>query len=267
VLHDSVTDAAGISRLRFTGLADTSRPHLNPCGTFSSLNWPNTTGSPMKLAAILLLAAAMPAAADTTYIISVSNRVTEMQPSATVELWAVFEPGLEALAGVALDFLGTPDQGGFSDPHRVLDGPGTKDGDVAPDGDSVTGIISAQLCFDGIECFPDRSNPVLVWLATWSTSDFTQRTVPVATLTSKFDVYINHQYEVGNFFNELVEGSGEIVVGCYADCDGSGSLDVSDYLCFINLFEAGGAGADCDASSELDLFDFLCYVNSFEAGC
>ena len=44
---------------------------------------------------------------------------------------------------------------------------------------------------------------------------------------------------------------------CYADCDGSGALDLFDFLCFQNLFGTGAARADCDGSGGLDFFDFL----------
>ncbi|MFG0285772.1 MAG: right-handed parallel beta-helix repeat-containing protein [Phycisphaerales bacterium JB039] len=55
--------------------------------------------------------------------------------------------------------------------------------------------------------------------------------------------------------------------GCYADCDGSGSLDFFDFLCFQNLFGVGDPAADCDGSGALDFFDFLCFQNAFAAGC
>jgi trimeric autotransporter adhesin len=54
---------------------------------------------------------------------------------------------------------------------------------------------------------------------------------------------------------------------CTADCDWSGVLDLFDFLCFVNLFNAGAPQADCDLSGGLDLFDFLCFVNAFNAGC
>src|SRR5690606_9402219 len=58
-------------------------------------------------------------------------------------------------------------------------------------------------------------------------------------------------------------GGGE----CYPDCDGSGSLDFFDFLCFQNAFAAGDPYADCDTSGSLDFFDFLCYQDEFAAGC
>lgn len=54
---------------------------------------------------------------------------------------------------------------------------------------------------------------------------------------------------------------------CPADCDGSGSLDIFDFLCFQNQFASGDSRADCDASCSLDIFDFLCFQNQFDAGC
>jgi hypothetical protein len=54
---------------------------------------------------------------------------------------------------------------------------------------------------------------------------------------------------------------------CAPDLDGSGALDLFDFLAYVNLFNAGSAEADCTGDGPLDLFDFLCYVNAFNAGC
>ncbi|MFG0286163.1 MAG: hypothetical protein ACF8R7_17235 [Phycisphaerales bacterium JB039] len=54
---------------------------------------------------------------------------------------------------------------------------------------------------------------------------------------------------------------------CYPDCDGSGTLDFFDFLCFQNAFATGDPYADCDGSGTLDFFDFLCFQNEFAAGC
>lgn len=59
----------------------------------------------------------------------------------------------------------------------------------------------------------------------------------------------------------------EFSAGCYADCDGTGTLDLFDFLCFVNAFNNGDPYADCDGTGTLDLFDFLCFVNEFNAGC
>lgn len=54
---------------------------------------------------------------------------------------------------------------------------------------------------------------------------------------------------------------------CYADCDRSCTLDLFDFLCFTNDFNAEDAHADCDGNGTFDLFDFLCFVNAFNKGC
>jgi hypothetical protein len=54
---------------------------------------------------------------------------------------------------------------------------------------------------------------------------------------------------------------------CETDCDGSGSLDFFDFLCFQNLFAAADPQADCDEDGVLTFFDFLCFQTAFAAGC
>ncbi len=58
---------------------------------------------------------------------------------------------------------------------------------------------------------------------------------------------------------------------CYADCDGTSTLTIFDYLCFSDRFAAEDAYAcDCDTSTGAgvcDIFDFVCFGNRFAAGC
>jgi hypothetical protein len=54
---------------------------------------------------------------------------------------------------------------------------------------------------------------------------------------------------------------------CYADFDGSGALDIFDFLGFVNTFNAGDGEADCTQDGGKDIFNFLCFVNAFNAGC
>jgi hypothetical protein len=54
---------------------------------------------------------------------------------------------------------------------------------------------------------------------------------------------------------------------CIADCDGSGAVDLIDFLCFQNAFDAGDPKADCTGEGVLDVFDFLCFLTAFEDGC
>jgi hypothetical protein len=60
---------------------------------------------------------------------------------------------------------------------------------------------------------------------------------------------------------------------CYANCDGSSIapvLNINDFLCFINRFQAQDPYANCDGSSAdpfLNVADFNCFLNRFTAGC
>ncbi len=55
---------------------------------------------------------------------------------------------------------------------------------------------------------------------------------------------------------------------CYADCDGNGTLDIFDFLCFQNSFVAGEPYAcECDPDPVCDIFDFLCFQDAFVGGC
>jgi len=56
-------------------------------------------------------------------------------------------------------------------------------------------------------------------------------------------------------------------VDCPADFDGSGELDIFDFLAFQNAFSAGDLAADFDGNGELNIFDFLAFQNQFAAGC
>ncbi|NRA58969.1 MAG: hypothetical protein HRU13_12715, partial [Phycisphaerales bacterium] len=53
---------------------------------------------------------------------------------------------------------------------------------------------------------------------------------------------------------------------CVADCDGSGELNIFDFLCFQNRFATGDPAADIDGDGSLTIFDFLAFQNAFAAG-
>jgi hypothetical protein len=60
---------------------------------------------------------------------------------------------------------------------------------------------------------------------------------------------------------------------CYANCDNSTVapiLNVADYICFINKFEAGDSYANCDGSTTppvLNVNDLVCFLNRLSASC
>ena len=65
----------------------------------------------------------------------------------------------------------------------------------------------------------------------------------------------------------------DAIDSCYADGDGSATLDLFDFLCFQNSFVLGETYAcDCDTTTGTnppvcDIFDFLCFQNAFVGGC
>lgn len=212
-----------------------------------------------------LLGGAIPAAADVTYFFQVSNTISPGQAECMVDLWAEFDPGDFAIAGVEFDVLAALDPGGFAFTNNLIKGPGTRLGKIALNADSVTNVIAGQIPHLDPEVRFD--NPIHVWRGKWSTTDFTPRIIPLRTATHNFEVYIDETYESVSVQSVLIEGDGVIYVGCYADCDGSGELDLFDFLCFTNDFNLGVESADCDGSGDLDLFDFLCFMNAFSEGC
>jgi len=57
---------------------------------------------------------------------------------------------------------------------------------------------------------------------------------------------------------------------CYADCDLSGSLNVNDFICYINKYAAKAPEAECDSSTTaptMTISDFVCYISKYTAGC
>lgn len=59
----------------------------------------------------------------------------------------------------------------------------------------------------------------------------------------------------------------DIELGCTIDCDLDGTVDLFDFLCFLDRFSAGDMSADCDGDGVLTVFDFLCFQTGFSWGC
>ncbi len=54
---------------------------------------------------------------------------------------------------------------------------------------------------------------------------------------------------------------------CYADCDGSGNLNIDDFICFQTNYALGDPAADCDGSGSLNIDDFICFQTFYALGC
>jgi trimeric autotransporter adhesin len=54
---------------------------------------------------------------------------------------------------------------------------------------------------------------------------------------------------------------------CPADCDGTGVLDINDFICVQTKFVLGDLSVDCDGSGQLNIDDFICFQTQFSLGC
>jgi hypothetical protein len=55
--------------------------------------------------------------------------------------------------------------------------------------------------------------------------------------------------------------------GCYADCNGDGSVNIFDFLCFQGKVTTGDPAADCNGDGNVNIFDFLCFQGAVTLGC
>ena len=54
---------------------------------------------------------------------------------------------------------------------------------------------------------------------------------------------------------------------CYPDCNGDGTLNLSDFGCFTTKFATAQAYADCNGDGARNLSDFGCFTTKFALGC
>ncbi|MCA9278075.1 MAG: hypothetical protein H6815_04710 [Phycisphaeraceae bacterium] len=87
----------------------------------------------------------------------------------------------------------------------------------------------------------------------------------LATMT--YESPIANPWTTGEVFSGAAFASFLVETSCYADCDGSGALNIFDYICFGNEYAAGTSYADCDGSGSLNIFDYICFGNAYAAGC
>ena len=67
--------------------------------------------------------------------------------------------------------------------------------------------------------------------------------------------------------NVRIETTSTECSGCYADCNGDGGLNLSDFGCFTTKFALGEAYADCNGDGVRNLSDFGCFTTKFALGC
>ena len=142
-----------------------------------------------------------------TYLITVSNFVSPSQPSTTIEIWATWTGADFFFAGGNYDL--TASDSTFSNPTNILNGPGSSAGVAL--GNTVTGATNGQLNLPGVS---SNDNPILLASYTWTTSDFTSRTVFFdSSNTSNFSVFNNITGEEMQLFpNSFQPGSGSLLI-------------------------------------------------------
>jgi len=73
--------------------------------------------------------------------------------------------------------------------------------------------------------------------------------------------------EFGLLLANAMHWAGQGEIGCVADCDGSGGLNILDFVCFQQKFQAGDPAADINGDGVLNILDFVAFQQAFQAGC
>ena len=165
----------------------------------------------VAVASGLLMAGAAMADGERLFF-EVSNDIGPSQPSAVVTLWAAFDPRDYAVAWMAADLEAS--EGTWSGIAIVppMDGPGTTPGIV--DGRRVEGVLAGQWNIPvGAGVFADPSNPIALWRGTIAVDDFSPRTIDLASMATRFDVYISrHSTAYRSRIDALEQAAGGIRV-------------------------------------------------------
>ena len=161
-------------------------------------------------AALGLASMASASVTPNTYEIRVSNPVSPSNPSTTVEVYADWDSDLFYAFAAAEWSLRGDMTGDFSGPASAFGDPGQENG-TPMDGD-VLDIVTGQLQFPPGGLMADTSDPVLIWSATWSTTDFTARTVDLATETDRYSLYVDETGLSEDVTTTVLEGAGQIEV-------------------------------------------------------
>lgn len=136
--------------------------------------------------ALLIVFALSPVAAAQTggWHIELSNPVlSPSQPSTQVRLLAWFPPEFYAFGASLWSIHAT--EPGWSDPLVLLPPPSNA-GNI--EGPSILGITSGQIHFPPV-IFANPANPIAVYEATWTATNFEPRDLDITTATTRFDVY------------------------------------------------------------------------------
>ncbi len=131
--------------------------------------------------------------------------INPANPSVEVTISMMFDPQDYAFAAALFSLQA--DEAGWSNNTVLLPPPGNP-GTIV--GGSINGITLGQIHFPPV-VIANPENPIDLFRATWTTSDFTVRPVDVRTVTTRYDVYIDVNSPVSQSrLAGLMEASGEI---------------------------------------------------------
>lgn len=99
--------------------------------------------------------------------------------------------------------------------------------------------------------------------------EFFQHTLSIFAYHNDFKLRFTAQGNQADdhWFVDDIRVQDEFIDDCIADCDGDGSVNTLDFLCFLNAFNGGDPSSDCDGNGTINTLDFLCFLNEFAAGC
>jgi len=116
---------------------------------------------------------------NATYLLVSSNTVSPTTPTTTIGVWTTWgDPGAEFVL-VGADYNLTAEDGVFSNPVNVLNGPGSSTGVIT--GNLISGAVNGQLTSPHPLPLWSRDNPILLATYDWTTTDFTSRVVDLHT--------------------------------------------------------------------------------------
>jgi len=132
--------------------------------------------------------------------------------------------------------------------------------------------VAALSIFDATDHVAfDGSEEAKAWLLERGYDSFTYGSVTVDLVNGPhagklLDVFDSHpaDADAAAFFASIL---GDLLPLCDADCNGDGTLNVLDYVCFTLAWKEQLPAGDCDGNGAFDVLDFVCFTLAFETGC
>jgi len=192
--------------------------------------------------------------------------------SITVTMSVAFDGAGEEFAAFGVTIFSTLNEGGADlggvEGWEVLNDLDFFQEDVTTtDGDSLYGTNAGQLLDLGPFVF---DNPIDVFRFTWTADAGMSGEVSYETLTPVMVLFVGPDINEAEPTAHVVvtEASfGWSVLGCGADVNGDGVLNVLDFVAFQLAWQAQEPIADCDGNGAFDVLDFVCFQLLFVEGC